>query len=323
MRASDFPDDQTQPQQAAGYNFRAGATIDQRYTLLRLLGKGGMGEVWEARHATLDRLVALKLVRVGGEMRVRLLHEAKLLASLHHSAIVSVHDAGVTADGVGYLAMDVLVGTSLATRLEHGRLAVREGVALFVELLTGLEAAHAAGIVHRDIKPDNVLLVARGGRQAPTLIDFGIAVPIAGAGAHVDLAGTPVYMAPEQLTGQACDQRTDIWSTCVSLYETVTGRMPFSGADLAGTAQQVIELPLSYPTDVADFDGRLWAIVTRGLRKAPADRIGSATELRTALAAWLAQGLGAGTPPPPPRPNPGVLTLSPFAALIRKKLTES
>ena len=317
---SEVPYDSTLPAARFESRFHAGDIIDDRYRLVRLLGFGGMGEVWESQHATLDRPVALKLVRIAGEMRARLLHEARLLASLHHPAIVAVHDAGVTNNEIGYLAMDVLVGESLASRLQRGRLAVRDAVVLFIDLLGGLEAAHAAGIIHRDLKPDNVLLVDRGGVNVPVLIDFGIAVPITPEGVTPDRAGTPVYMAPEQLSG-ITTERTDVWAACVSLYETMTGRIPFVGHDLASTLQHVVQSPLSFPTDVEGLDGKLWAILTRGLRKDPADRTPNVCELRGALAAWLANKTVAPPtmPPEPTRPRPRSST---FEDLIRKKLTE-
>ncbi len=279
-----------------------------------------MGEVWEAHHATLHRLVALKLVRVGGELRARLLDEARLIASLRHPAIVAVHDAGVTEHGIGYLAMDVLEGESLASRLDRGPLPVREAVELFVDLLGGLEAAHAAGIIHRDIKPDNVLLVRRAGVIAPVLIDFGIAVPITADGREAFRAGTPVYMAPEQLAGMASSAGTDVWAACVSLYETITGRVPFDGPDLVTTTRLVLEAPLAFPTEVAGFDGKLWAVLTRGLRKDPSDRTPTARDLKTALSDWLARHTA--LPPEPVAPAPRKRVPSEFEVLIRKKLTE-
>lgn len=327
------PYDGTLPYSNARSQFQAGDIIDERYRLEQLLGTGGMGEVWQSRHTTLGRLVALKLVRVAGELRSRLLHEARTLASLRHPAIVTVHDAGITGDGIGYLAMDVLVGENLANRVARARLEVRDGVALFVELLAGLEAAHAAGIIHRDLKPGNVLLVSRDATVSPVLIDFGIAVPATVEGTNADRAGTPAYMAPEQFCGLACTERTDVWASCVSLYETVTGRIPFIGGDLASTAQQVVESPLAYPTDVSGIDGKLWRILTCGLRKDPADRTPNILELRAALAGWLARGsqrtgsLALPTAPlapaalvPAPR-RPG-REPSPFELSIRKKFTE-
>lgn len=297
------PYDGTLPYSNAGSQFQAGDIIDERYRLEQLLGAGGMGEVWQSRHTTLGRLVAIKLVRVAGDLRGRLLHEARMLASLRHPAIVAVHDAGITADGIGYLAMDVLVGENLANRIARARLEVRDGVALFVELLAGLEAAHAAGIIHRDLKPDNVLLVNRDAKVTPVLIDFGIAVPATVEGTTADRAGTPAYMAPEQLCGSACTERTDVWASCVTLYESVTGRIPFIGDDLASTAQQVVHSPLAYPTDVSGLDGKLWRILTSGLRKDPADRTPNVRELRAALIGWLAsrtQRTGSAATEPPP-----------------------
>ena len=304
--------------------FASGDVVADRYRLVGVLGRGGMGEVWEAEHATLRRRVALKLVHIDIQaMQASLLHEARLLASLRHPAIVAVYDAGVTTEGIAYLAMEILVGENLATRIDRARLEVTTAVALFVEILDGLAAAHAAGIVHRDLKPDNIVLVARDGRVVPTLIDFGIAVPLSGDVAP-ERAGTPQYMAPEQLRGLVCDARTDVWATCVSLYEAFTGRAPFVGADLAATAGNVLDAPLAFPTDVGALDGKLWSILTRGLRKDPADRIASAIELREALSGWLA---------PRPAVTPGGLASATVArkdaspntmeALIKRKLTES
>jgi eukaryotic-like serine/threonine-protein kinase len=279
-----------------------------------------MGEVWESQHATLRRPVALKLVRIAGEMRVRLLYEARVLANLRHPAIVAVHDAGVTDDGIGYLAMDVLDGESLASRIARRPLPVLDAVALFVELLGGLEAAHAAGIVHRDIKPDNVLLVGRDAASRPVLIDFGIAMAITADGTAPDRSGTPAYMAPEQLSGMASNERTDVWAASLSLYESVTGRVPFEGPDLAATTRFVLEAPLSFPTDVSALDGKLWGILTRGLRKDPEDRTATVRELRGSLADWLVSK----TVPPtaPVAPTPRKREPSAFETLIRKKLTE-
>jgi serine/threonine-protein kinase len=317
--------DATLPRLPQGFRgLSTGDVVADRYQLIGVLGRGGMGEVWEAEHTALRRRVALKLVHIDADaMRARLLHEARLLASLRHPAIVAVHDAGITADGVAYLAMDILVGESLATRIERARLEVPAAVALFVELLDGLAAAHAAGIVHRDIKPDNIVLVDRDGHLIPTLIDFGIAVPLTGDGVAPDRAGTPQYMAPEQLRGLACDARTDVWATCVSLYEAVTGRAPFIGPDLPTTASNVLDQPLAFPTDLDGLDGKLWSILTRGLRKDPADRIGSAAELRLALAAWIARRPTAApadvAAAPGARNDPPPTTLE---ALIKRKLTE-
>jgi len=195
---------------------------------------------------------------------------------------------------------------------------------LFIELLGGLEAAHTAGVIHRDIKPDNVLLVARPPGVAPILIDFGIAQGTATGGQRSPtVAGTPEYMAPEQLRGMPCDERTDVWASCISLYETITGRVPFTGADLATTARSVITSPLAYPTDVPGLDGKLWSILTCGLRKDAADRTASACELRTSLASWLARD----TLPNLPMSNSDAPVRrlsqpSPFETLIRKKLTK-
>ncbi len=286
-------EDQTLPAGADWGPFGAGALIAERYRLVKVLGRGGMGEVWEALHDALGRAVALKLVRVeAGEMRDRLLHEARVLAQLTHPSIVSVYDAGEAADGTAYLAMELLAGDSLAKLIEReGRVPVARAVGFFVSLLSGLQVAHEAGIIHRDVKPDNILLVPSGaGQVTPRLIDFGIAVPAnrdPDRSTDEDWAGTPEYMAPEQLRGLYTDPRSDVWSVCVSLYESITGRPPFLGRDLVDTARNVAQTPLSYPRDVPDMDGALWAILTKGMRKKVDERFSGAAELADALQAWL------------------------------------
>ena len=307
----------------ASGSFTPGTSIAERYRLERVLGRGGMGEVWEAEHHTLGRRVALKLVRIeAGELRTRLLHEARLLARLSHPGIVAVHDAGETPDGLAYLAMELLRGESLGQRLARaGRLEARLAVGYFLELLAGLEVAHRAGIVHRDIKPDNVLLAAAPGEAVvPKLIDFGIAVPTADRSQRQDTAGTPEYMAPEQLRGAPANPRSDVWSASVTLYEALTGRPPFLGRDLVDTARNVYDAPLSYPRDVPDLDGTLWSVLTRGMRKHPEERFGTAAEMLEALRGWHSgPNTRASTPSSAPPEAP---RSTPFDALIRKKLNE-
>jgi serine/threonine protein kinase len=310
----------------------SGALVAGRYRLVRVLGRGGMGEVWEAEHHALGRAVALKLVQVeSGELRTRLLHEARLLAQLSHPAIVAVHDAGETPEGLAYLAMDLLRGETLGQRIQRtGRLPVRETVGIFVELLAGLEVAHQAGIVHRDIKPDNVLLAESGAAAGVAkLIDFGIAVPTRDRTFPEDAAGTPQYMAPEQLRGVAADPRSDIWSACVTLYEALTGRAPFLGQDLVDIARTVSGAPLSYPRDVPELDGALWAILTKGMRKRPEERFATAQALASALRDWHSPPSSrvSQVTPVPSRSAPNSLPVeappsSAFDALIRTKLNE-
>jgi tetratricopeptide (TPR) repeat protein/tRNA A-37 threonylcarbamoyl transferase component Bud32 len=227
-------------------DLRRGAAFG-RYTILEPLGAGAMGVVYAAYDAELDRRVAIKLLRRSADepaLESRLAREAKAMAKISHPAVVAVFDVG-TLEGRPFVAMELIKGETLGAWRAREARAPREIVALFVQCGRGLAAAHAAGLVHRDFKPDNVL-VTEDGRAKVT--DFGLARPLItpppeGApaeGARVDLTrsgvlvGTPAYMAPEQLFGRAADARADQWSLCVALHEALTGERPFTGSDLEG-----------------------------------------------------------------------------------------
>jgi serine/threonine protein kinase len=274
--------------------------IAGRYELLSRLGAGGMGEVWRARHLGLGREVAVKLLAASSApMRERLQREARLLAELRHDAIVQVFDFGQTEAGAPYLVLELLRGDTLASHLRReGRLALDHAIELVCQVLEGLEAAHGAGVVHRDVKPDNVILVAGGGgAPRPKLVDFGIALGLerderltmAGS-----LVGTPEYMAPEQLRGERADARVDLWAVTVMLYELITGRLPFEpggSRDLYALATRIVSEPVPFPSDVDELEGALWTVLTKGLRKDPAHRFQSARELRLALRAAVPASL--------------------------------
>jgi serine/threonine protein kinase len=221
-----------------------------RYVIIDLLGSGGMGVVYTAYDPDLDRRVALKLLRPdrgpswGETGRLRLLREAQAIARLSHPNVIAVYDAGSFGDQV-FVAMEFIEGGTLRQWLEE-RPPWREVLDRFLLAGRGLAAAHAAGLVHRDFKPDNVLL-SRDGRVR--VMDFGLARPIgepsrmeewrapAGSGGNLaspltqwgEALGTPGYMAPEQLRGEASDARSDQFSFCVSLYEALYGERPFLG----------------------------------------------------------------------------------------------
>ena len=291
-----------------------GMIIAERYRLERCIGSGGMGEVWEARHLLLDRVVAVKLL--ADEMRSvadRLLREARVLARVRHEAVVEVYDCGLL-DGVPYLVMERLVGETLAQAVARGPMPVDGAVALFVTLLDGLQAAHKSGVIHRDLKPDNIFLARdAAGVLRPKLIDFGIAALTsdeAGAsGARLTRAGlvmgTPSYMSPEQFRGQTVDARTDVWSATASLYEAIVGAPPFGDDSVIAVMQRVLEAPLPFPRRAAGVDGRLWAILTTGMRKAPGERHPSVGAMRSELVGWLAERGASAPVPVNARPNTG------------------
>jgi serine/threonine-protein kinase len=296
--------------------FRAGLVLDGRYRLERPLAEGGMGSIWVGNQIALQREVAVKLLRVSGAaLRARLRREALALAAVHHPSVVQVHDYGELADGTPYLVMELVRGEALGQRIVRaGPLAATDAALLMLPLLEGLAAAHRAGVVHRDIKPDNVVLAVSPGGAQPKLLDFGIArfdrdaaAKLTGEGGFI---GTPAYMAPEQVRGGDVDERADVWSMGALLYEAIAGRAPFGIDDVIAVIRRVLDDPPPYPRAARGLDGRLWGVLMGALRKDPAERTPTALAFRDALAGWLeSQGttpsfrpIPAGLTPLPGRP---------------------
>lgn len=251
-----------------------------RYEIASLVGVGAMGVVYAATDSELRRKVALKLVRSrrgrdAAERRERLLREARTMARLAHPNVVTVHDVGTFGERV-FVAMELVEGETLRRWLEKPR-SQREILEAFLAAGRGLAAAHAAHVVHRDFKPDNVL-VGHDGRVVVT--DFGLARDPASEDAPGTIAGTPAYMSPEQLRGEEVDARSDQFSFCVALYEGLTGRRPFEGEDPAAqlAAIDAQELP------PADLPAHLKAPLRRGLARAPSERFPTMSALLDALA---------------------------------------
>lgn len=259
------------------------------YRIEGLLGRGGMGEVYRAFHPTLERAAALKLlpVRLTGSAaaRRRLIHEARAASRLDHPNVQTVFDAGETEDGKVYLALAYYDGPTLSARLKTGGALPDDEVrSLATQLADGLATAHAAGIVHRDVKPSN-LIVAQDGRLK--ILDFGIARATDARRAESGPTyGTIAYMSPEQTRGEPGDHRVDVWAFGVVLYEMLTGRRPFEGADDTGVIQAirerepppVAELRPEAPTDLV-------RVVDRCLRKQPSERFPDMDAVRAALSA--------------------------------------
>jgi predicted Ser/Thr protein kinase len=259
-----------------------------RYTLLERLGAGAMGVVYRADDAGLGRQVALKLLhRPDDALTDRLIREARSMAQVNHPNVVAVYDVGV-ADGTTYIAMELVPGGSLRKWQQQQR-SVAEIVEVYIAAGRGLAAAHAAGIVHRDFKPDNCM-VGAGGRIRVT--DFGLAavggpVPAAEPGdaravpsgideveltASGSVLGTPAYMAPEQFHGGNVDPRTDQFALCVALYEALYGSRPFGGKTFDELGDNVCAGKVRPPPARARVSGALRATVLRGLRVRPGDR---------------------------------------------------
>jgi len=294
-----------------------GNTVDGRYELRRDLGRGAGGVIFEARHCFTGRRVALKVVAPDvprgklPELRARLMREARALAAVRHPSVVEVLDGGILEDGTPYVVMENLEGRTLEGLLTtRGKLSSEETIALALQLAYALEAAHEAGVVHRDLKPGNIL-VARDqeGRERVKLVDFGIAQmagpkdeeKLTGIGA---LIGTPAYMAPEQLLAfDDVDLRADIYALGVTMYECLTGNVPYLGSYQRILLQACSETPSpalppeACPPEVA-------AIVEHAMAKKREARFGSASEVIGAILSAVPHArertalLG---PPPMPR----------------------
>src|SRR5262245_23168779 len=243
-----------------------------RYVVLDRLGEGGMGGVYAAYDPELDRRVALKLVR-GGAEDAGLLREAQTAARLIHPNVITVHDVG-THEGAVFIAMEHVEGQTLRQWMAIGPRPYPEVVALLARAGEGLAAAHRAGIVHRDFKPENVLLGADGRVR---VTDFGLAIPAAAAAATSDTwSGTPAYLAPERYLGEATDARADQFAFSVVLFEALHGVHPFGERVVAGTpsviAEQVLDGNVVEPPPGARVPGWVRAAVARRLSRDPADR---------------------------------------------------
>lgn len=275
-----------------------GSVLERKYRLECLLGEGGQGCVWRARHLELDLPVAIKLVHpdIGGDwLPERLFREARAAASLGHPAIVRVLDFGRSPEGLPFLAMEFLRGESLANHLLRvGRMAPAEALRLLLPIADGLVLAHADKIVHRDVKPDNIFVALNGERVQPKLLDFGLvrwdgasstSCRLTAAGV---VLGTPLYLSPEQASGLGTiDQRVDVWSFCATLYECLTGALPFQGTSWSELRRQILE---DDPKPISEFgvdDAELWQLLKKGLAKSPGQRWSSMHALGQALAGWL------------------------------------
>ena len=276
-----------------------GRVIGDRYGVTALIGEGGMGEVYEAEHLAIGRLVAVKVLNPkraqDREAISRLRHEARVAGTLGHPNICAIYDMGRLDDGSPYLVMERLHGETLAQRLlREVRLPIDDLIDVMVQVLSALSAAHQRGIIHRDLKPDNIFLSRRQGMRAvPKLLDFGISKSDDIEETMVDLsgqtvaAGTPFYMAPEQARGErGLDHRIDLWATGIILYECLTGQRPFDARNYNALLVQILSSTPRPLHDVqADVPEALALIVERALQKLPGDRYQTALEVQTALRA--------------------------------------
>jgi serine/threonine protein kinase len=256
------PDDPTQAVPAA-------AVIGGRYRLDNLVGRGGTAEVWQATDTSLDRVVALKLVTVAhDESSARAADEARTLARLSHPSLVQVYDAGTDSSGRPWVVMEFVDGETLADAIRRGPLAVRRITEIGVAVAEALDHVHAQGLVHRDVKPANVLM-GRGGRVK--LTDFGIArlVDAAKVTSTGLMVGTASYLAPEQVAGEVVGPPTDIYAFGLMLLETLTGKREYEGPAVEAAMARLHRAPVLPATLPAGWGSLLAAMTARDAADRP------------------------------------------------------
>lgn len=260
----------------------SGVVISDRYRLTRLLGEGGMGAVWEATHNLTRKSVALKFLKAAPEnaqARRRFLREARAASAVQHPNVVEIHDI-IEHEGMPVMVMDLLIGEALAQKLARDqRIPLRELAEIMLPVVSAIGTAHASGVVHRDIKPDNVFLEKLPTGEIKTMVlDFGIAklnktpddaaatAALTRTGA---VMGTPYYMAPEQVFGEKdVDHRADVWSVGVMIYECLTGTKPVDGDNVGQMFKTIVTgnmMPLEkrapdLPADIAAVIGRMLVV---------------------------------------------------------------
>jgi tetratricopeptide (TPR) repeat protein/tRNA A-37 threonylcarbamoyl transferase component Bud32 len=262
------------------------------YAIEGVIAQGGMGVVYRAFDATAKRRVALKVLRgdASEDMAARFRREAESIARLRHPAIVCVHDSGIDR-GARWFTMDLIEGEDLEKALETKKLSREKFIALAADVADGLEHAHERGIIHRDVKPQNVLF--EHATRTAKLTDFGLAHDLARSRLTEDgeLIGTPLYMAPEQLEGHEIDRRTDVYALGVMLYRGLAGTLPFEAQTLLDLKQKVLHVVPEPPSlHRPDLPSALDRICLKALEKHPDDRYETAGALAKDLRTWLAGG---------------------------------
>jgi serine/threonine protein kinase len=277
---------------------RPGELVADRYVIERVIGCGGHGAIHRGRHRELDLPVAIKVLSVGGhtrshrELAQRFLREAKITARIRHRNVLSVHDTGRLGDGSPFIVMELIEGEDLERRILRGPLSIAAIVDIARQMFAGLTAIAEAGVLHRDVKPANVMLHRQAdGEVLLKLVDFGIArsradlqrLTVTGA-----IVGTPHYMSPEQLRGEALDARADMYAASAVLYEATTGRPPFEGAATALVIGQILsKAPAPVRTLRPDCPEGLARVIERGLARKRSERPSHPMEVVAALDALV------------------------------------
>ncbi len=287
----------------------AGTVLAERYRLEQKLGEGAMGSVWKAEHLMLGSPVAIKLldesIAAHSIALARFMREARAAASLKSVHVVQIHDYGVDHQ-MPFIAMEFLEGETLANRLKRvHRLPAREAALILTHVARGISKAHVAGVVHRDLKPDNIFLLKEDDEEYAKVLDFGVAKAGEGVFAATltsagKLLGTPAYMSAEQAAGRSVDHRTDIWSLAVIAFECLTGDLPFVGDDLPDLLHAIHDGPIPVPSRMSAVPEGFDAWFARGVARNIDDRFYSAKAMVTELRAIC--GLETTTRGPAPAP---------------------
>jgi serine/threonine protein kinase len=319
--------------------------IAGRYRLEARVGEGGMGIVYRARHVLIDRVVAVKLIRpdLRGETHLRawMLREARAANRVDHAHIIDIHDIGETDDGELYLVMEYLVGTPLSSELARGPLQLNRAVDILEQMGAALSRAHDLGVVHRDLKSDNILLTARGGRKDfVKILDFGLAAlahdpRLAPKGA---VFGTPEYMSPEQARGEQAGPQSDLYALGILFFEMLTGQLPFRAGDRETLLEMQRTATAPRPQTVKkDTHPVAERIVLRLLEKDPRKRYRDGHHLLEELkglqrslpsTSWDKEGgseaaPAAAPPPPPPPKTPGVVEWANRAGIFARMVARA
>ncbi|MDC0675938.1 serine/threonine-protein kinase [Nannocystis radixulma] len=290
------------PPAPAPATIREGAVLADRYRVYHRLGKGGMGEVYLAEHMDIGRKVAIKTLNAHlqdkPEIAERFMQEARTSSRVRHSNIVDITDFGKTDHGAPFFVMEYLEGEDLKSVLKRERVLPWDRARdIILQVCAALSAAHAHGVVHRDLKPDNIYLIRQGEQELVKVLDFGIAKIISDAGDEMTqtgvLLGTPEYMSPEQAQDQPLDGRSDIYAMGVLMFRMFTGRLPFRAKAFMAVLAMHMQEPPPRPSEVdptRPVNAGQEAVILRCLAKKPDERFQSADELAAAIRAIDAAG---------------------------------
>lgn len=289
------------------------ALIGGKYRLLRRIGGGGFGSVYEAEQRPLGLRVALKLLNraalADARTRERFLDEARSVARLRSPHVVVLHDYAVTDTGTPYLVMELLEGEDVGRLLCRGVVSARRALRIVAQVCQALGEAHAVGVLHRDVKPENVVLVARGPEpDFVKVVDFGVAKLSAGGQIRTSaVLGTPAYIAPEMLAGEPIDGRTDLYAVGIMLWEMIVGQLPFPGTNQSVMMNSHLHAPRRWPREIdrkLRLPDRLEALLAAVVARHPTDRPRTAFDLRAELLSLLPSAPEWALDVPPPSGGP-------------------